>query len=128
MIPCSGHNGEPCPHEFDYAYLQKALEREPPVHEIQCPAAFEMVSVPGLLFGLHWRTQDAVLERIDALETTVVEGQATILDELCGLRELAQREFTNIYRREQAVIDSHCPNVFTLRPCDAPVWKKAILK
>lgn len=60
--------------------------------------------------------QDAVLERIETLETTVVEKQDEILAELQDLRELAQREFTSIYRREQSKIDSHCPNVFVLRP------------
>jgi len=116
LIPCPGHNGEPCSHEFNYAHLQKAIERDPPVQEIQCPVSFEPVSVPGLLFGLHWRMQDAVLERIETLETTVVEKQDEILAELQDLRELAQRGFTGIYRREQSRIDSHCPNVFVLRP------------
>jgi len=116
LIPCPGHNGEPCSHEFNYAHLQKAIERAPPVQEIQCPVSFEPVSVPGLLFGLHWRMQDAVLERIETLETTVVEKQDEILAELQDLRELAQRGFTSIYRREQSRIDSHCPNVFVLRP------------
>jgi len=127
MIPCSGHNGEPCSHEFNYAHLQKAIERDPPVQQIQCPVSFEPVSVPGLLFGLHWRMQDVVLARIDTLETTVVGKQDEILAELRDLRELAQREFINIYRREQSKIDSHCPNVFVLRPRDTSGWKKAII-
>jgi len=125
LIPCLGHNGEPCSHEFSYAHLQKAIERTPPASEIQCPASFKPVSIPGLLFGLHWRLQDKVLERIDTLETTivttVVEGQEEIMAELSALRELAQREFTNIYRREQSVIDSHCPNVFALRVRDKTI-------
>ena len=115
MIPCPGHNGELCDHEFSYAHLQKAIEKEPPVQEIQCPASFELVSVPSLLFGLHWRAQDAVLERIDDLATTVVKGNEEILTELGELRAMAQREFINIYRREQSKIESHCPNVFVLR-------------
>ncbi|MDY7075984.1 MAG: COR domain-containing protein [Chloroflexota bacterium] len=125
LIPCPGHNGKPCSHEFSYAHLQKAIEQIPPVPEIQCPVSFERVSVPGLLFGLHWRLQDAVLERIDSLETTVVttvvEGQEEILAELGALRELAQRGFTTIYRREQSVIESHCPNVFALRVQDKAI-------
>ncbi len=121
LIPCPGHNGEPCDFEFNYVHLQKAIEQTPPVLEIQCLASFKPVSVPGLLFGLHWRLQDAVLERIDTLETTVVEGKDEILEELGALRELAQREFTSIYRREQSVIDSHCPNIFALRVLDKAI-------
>ncbi|MDI6792753.1 MAG: COR domain-containing protein [bacterium] len=115
LIPCPGHNHEPCPHEFKYASLQKAIERTPPVVDIQCPASFKPVSVPHLLFGLHWRTQDAVLERIGTLETTLVGKQDELLAELLALRELTQREFTSIFRREQSGIDTHCPNVFVLR-------------
>jgi internalin A len=127
MIPCPGHDGQPCEHEFNYAHLQKAIERDPPVQQIQCPVSFEPVSVPGLLFGLHWRLQDAVLERIDALETTVTGKQDEILTEIGELRALAQREFTSIYRREQSKIDSHCPNVFVLRPRDTSGLMRAIV-
>ncbi len=127
LIPCPGHAGEPCSHEFNYANLQKAIERTPPVQEIQCPVSFKPVSVPGLLFGLHWRTQDRVLERIDVLETSIGGKQDVILEEVRALRELAQREFTNAFRREQSKIDSHCPNVFVLRPRDISRWRKALI-
>lgn len=128
LIPCPGHGGERCSHQFNYAHLQKALERQPPVLEIQCPASFEPVSVPGLLFGFHWRTQEAVLERIDRLESRVVARQEAareeILAELQELRALSQREFTALFRREQSRIETHCPNVFVLRPRDRrPVWE-----
>ena len=126
-IPCPGHDGKPCSHEFNYSHLQKAIERDPPVRELQCPVSFNKVSVPELLFGLHWCMQDAILERIDILKTTVVKKQDEILAELCDLRELVQREFTNIFQREQAKIDSHCPNVFILRPHDTTKWKKAVI-
>ena len=127
MIPCPGHNGEPCSYEFNYAHLQEAIERDPPIEHIQCPLSFELVSVPGLLFGLHWRLQDAVLERIDDLETTFVEGKDEILAEISELRALAQRGFTSSYRREQSKIESHCPSVFVLHPRDASGWKKTII-
>jgi len=132
-IPCPGHNGESCEHEFDYAHLQKAIERDPPVLELQCPVAFEPVSVPGLLFGLHWRMQNQVLEEIGKLKTQMVGDhyalrttQYEILEELRDLRELTQREFTALFRREQRSIDTHCPNVFTLRPRETKGWKRAI--
>ncbi len=130
-IPCCGHNGQPCRHEFNYDQLQKRYEKKRLT--IECPEAIEDVSVTKLLFGLDWSTQDEVLSRLDEIETTIekgrdsiLEGQEAILDELKNLRELTQREFTNAFRREQAKIDSHCPNVFVLRPRDRKSWKKAI--
>ncbi|MGF2034754.1 MAG: COR domain-containing protein [Nostoc sp. CmiVER01] len=121
-IPCHGHNGQPCNHEFDYKQLSQRWEKKKGT--IECPEAMEDVSVPELLYGLNWNTQNAVLERIDQLEKTVVDGQAVILDEFKNLLELTQRGFTNAFRREQAIIDSHCPNVFVLRPCDGKAWQK----
>ncbi len=83
---------------------------------------------------LDWSTKHAVLSRLDQIEITIeegrdsiLEGQETILDELKNLRELTQREFTNAFRREQAKIDSHCPNVFVLRPRDGERWTKATI-
>ncbi|NQT18045.1 MAG: GTPase, partial [Planctomycetes bacterium] len=127
MIPCPGHDGGPCDHEFRYADLERAIERNPPKLEIECPVSFEPVSVPGLLFGLHWRVQDEVLKEIHRLEATFTEGHDEILAELHDLRQLAQREFLNIYRREQSKIDSECPNVFVLLPVETSGWKKALV-
>ncbi|MGJ5634842.1 COR domain-containing protein, partial [Nostoc sp. CALU 1950] len=121
-IPCFGHNGQPCTHEFDYKQLSQRWEKKKGT--IECPEAMEDVSVPELLYGLNWNTQNAVLERIDQLEKTVVDGQAVILDEFKNLLELTQRGFTNAFRREQAIIDAHCPNIFVLRPRDAKAWQK----
>ncbi|WP_100900078.1 COR domain-containing protein [Nostoc flagelliforme] len=121
-IPCLGHNGQPCTHEFDYKQLSQRWEKKKGT--IECPEAMEDVSVPELLYGLNWNTQNAVLERIDQLEKTVVHGQVVILDEFKNLLELTQRGFTNAFRREQAIIDSHCPNVFVLRPRDGKAWQK----
>ncbi len=39
------------------------------------------------------------------------------------LLTLQQREFIKLYRREQAAIESYCPNVFVLRPYAASTWK-----
>jgi len=127
MIPCPGHDGGPCDHEFHYDHLQKAIERDPPIREIQCPVSFENVSVSELLFGLHWRVQDDVLNRLAELQRLVVEGDERILAEMQDLRALAQREFAIIYRREQSKIESHCPNVFVLRPRERSALMKAIV-
>ena len=119
MMPCPGHNGQPCEHEFNYDHLQKAIERDPPIRHLQCPISYELVSVPGLLFGLHWRTQDAILSRLDAMEAASVCRHGELL-------ELLQREFTKSFRREQSKIDSYCPNVFVLRPRDTSRLVRAI--
>ncbi|MBE8988171.1 COR domain-containing protein [Nostoc sp. LEGE 12450] len=121
-IPCFGHNGQPCTHEFDYKQLSQRWEKKKGT--IECPEAMEDVSVSELLYGLNWNTQNAVLERIDQLEQTIVDGQAVILDEFKNLLELTQRGFTNEFRREQATIDSHCPNVFVLRLRGGKAWQK----
>ncbi len=130
MVPCPGHGGEPCCHEFDLRQLGKALEQRPPVKQIQCPESFEPVSVAALVFGLDWRTRDVVLERLDAVERNVLDGQQRVQDQLAremrDLRALAQRQFTALYHRAQADVDASCPNVFALRPLDAPRWKAAL--
>ncbi|PID58617.1 GTPase [candidate division KSB3 bacterium] len=127
FMPCPGHNGQACKQEFNYAQLQKALEQRPPVTMMQCSETFEMVSVPGLLFGVDWNTQDAVLKRLSTLEATMTEEHARQSEELRNLRELTQRQFLNSFRQLQSDIDSACPNVFVLRPCNSSGWQKTVL-
>jgi hypothetical protein len=106
-IPCPGHDGQPCPHEFDVANLFRALERQPPKLEIECPVALENVSVTGLLYGIHPRTQDQVLEELARHTKEIAAGQKELL-------ELVQRGFTRQVQLEQANVDMECPNVFIL--------------
>jgi len=103
--PCGQSEASFCGHEFDLGYLDRAIEKTPPVIEVQCQNSFKTVSVIGLLFGIHWKVQDKVLEEIGEMRGEVQE-----------LLELSQREFLNIYRRDQAIVDLRCPNIFTLRP------------
>jgi len=127
LMPCPGHNGEPCSHAFDYRHLQARIERVPPKLEIECPVAMENVSVSELLYGLHWQTQSAVLQRLDSLESAMTEQHEEQNRELKELRELTQREFLNAYRREQAQLDVRCPNVFTFGAYHEGKLKKAIV-
>lgn len=122
-IPCPGHNGQPCTHEFDLVHLQKAIGRRPPLPEIQCPVSFEDVSVSGLLFGIHWDTENVVLEQIELLDRASADRHRKLFSEIQkvkydieDLREFAQREFTNQFHREQEEVESHCPGVFILQP------------
>jgi len=126
-IPCTGHDEGECPYEFDFEKLQKAIEREKPVMEVQCQETFENVSVAELMFGLHWRTQDAVITRIDEMEDKVVGGQELILTELRELRGLTQREFLRLFNAQQQLEESHCPNVFAVLPKDGRSWLKNLL-
>ena len=119
-IPCLGHDDQPCIHEFNYDQLLKRYEKQRLI--VECPEGLEDVSVTELLYGWDWRTQNLVLSRLDKLEANlgkgqekILVGQEKILSELGELRELTQREFTQAFRREQASIDVHCPNVFVLR-------------
>jgi len=114
LVPCPGHNGESCPYEFDFANLDRAIKRDKPVEELQCPVGLEMVSVPGMLFGIHWSAQDRVLNRIDELKEAAAEWHREEVTELRELRGLAQREFLSAFRRDQANVDAQCPNVFVL--------------
>jgi hypothetical protein len=78
--------------------------------------------IPKALFYL------SCLNQLGEGQQQILKGQNNITSELKALRELAQREFTNAFRREQASIDAHCPNVFVLRTHESKKWLKAWLK
>ena len=110
-VPCPGHDGAACAYEFALDNLQRAIKRRPPVREMQCQVGLENVSVPLLLFGIDWNAQDEVWRRLDE----ILAGQDEPRRELKELTELTQRQFLDIFRREQASVDSHCPSIFVLR-------------
>lgn len=118
VIPCR-HNGAPCEHEFDFAHLQNAVERRPAIPDVQCPVAFEMVSVSDLVYGIEWDTPnafDAQLVRIDRNTTANLKETRALRADMSELFELVQRQFTQLFRLEQDKMETHCPNVFVLRP------------
>ena len=127
VIPCPDPNPNPdpdaeaCLHEFDYANLIKRLERKPPKETIECPNCLEDISVTRLLFGLHYTTQDAVLQRMDDLESNIENKFREGFEEL---RELLQSQFARQFRREQRSIETQCPNVFVLRPDNRKFWNR----
>ncbi|MDM8559965.1 COR domain-containing protein [Candidatus Parabeggiatoa sp. HSG14] len=108
-IPCLGHNGESCSGEFDYAYLEKAIQKNKV--EIECQEALEKVSVPKLLFALDWHTQDAVLQKLDELKTEMTGTEENI----SNLFKLMQRNFRKT--------DLQCPHAFTLSEQKAKWWQ-----
>jgi len=53
-IPCRGHHGQACSHEFNYEQLLKRYEKNKVT--IECLETFEEVAVIQLLHGWHWHT------------------------------------------------------------------------
>jgi internalin A len=131
LVPCPGHDGSGCDHMFDYANLLNAVERPNPVLEIQCPSSFENVSVPGLMFGIHWSTTGTVIQKIEQARAELaaeIGGAREQLDELSSGIEmnvtLIQREFLKQFARDQRMIETQCPNVFTIVPVKGRLWHR----
>ena len=119
LLPCPDPDKIDCIHEFDYANLTRRLELKKPKTIIECPNCLADISVTSLLFGLHYTTQDAVIEKIDSLQESMSQG-------FTELRELVQRDVMREIRIVQKQIESPCPSVFVLRPDDRPTWEKNI--
>jgi hypothetical protein len=194
-VPCPGHDGTPCAHEFKEEQLVKLTERTPPRWSIQCPEAFEDVSIGLLLYGWEEQPQKkpavseelqklrAELEelrgqarqrqvedqarheqvlveirqsrealqrelRLEELESVLADGRTLLqsllaqvaagqterAEQLKEVREdvqayaaLMQREFANLFRREQAKIESYCPGLFLLRPLGTRGWLRDLV-
>ena len=136
-VPCRGRRkGKPCPHEFDYRQLVACAERTPPKLTLDCPECLCAASVSELLFGIHFSTDDAVFEELrtlsqelrehDTRDTTDHEQQRAEheqqLTAVAELRAYVQREFTKMFDREQRLLESHCPRVFSLRLIGLKDW------
>ncbi len=106
-VPCCGHDGLDCPHEFDLKHLERALiaGRD----EIECPEVFQPVSVAKLLYGID---RDTTQKRFDEL---LALTQASIIEQKES-RTLFQREVTKLFNAEQNKEESRCPYFFVLRP------------
>ena len=66
----------------------------------------------------------AKIEELSTKLDQMAKDNAIHHDELVTL---LQREFAKTYRREQAQLETYCPNVFILRPYAASTWRKAWL-
>jgi len=134
LVPCPGHSGVACTHHFDYANLLNAVEQQPPVPEIQCPVAFKNISVSGLLFGIHWDTRDIVIGKIEEAQATlrgeIQQSAARVVSEISsemqGNIRLIQREFLKLHYQEQRLVESRCPNVFTINPKNSARWRRIV--
>ncbi len=133
-IPCSVVGCPQGSQEFDEQNLQKRCEKNRLT--LECPDCLENLSVVKLLYGLDINPQSVpaspansdkqtavLLSRLNQLEQNIIAGQT---EKATENRELIQREFTTFFRIEQGKIESHCPSVFALRPCDTANWKKKL--
>jgi hypothetical protein len=74
------------------------------------------------------------MTRIDDLEVQMLgefaANQQAIISEMrsefTDMRALLQREFTNAYHRDQAMLDTACPNAFALEPQDRSRWRERL--
>jgi internalin A len=121
-VPCPGRTQPKCRHEFDLRQLSKAIEKEKPKLEMECPEELENISVPGMLFGIHWSSEGQIVARIEELEAKVLDGQERIHTELGELRKLSQYYFLVLFNAQQRLEESHCPNVFAVLPKIGEKW------
>ncbi len=119
-VPCPGHQNRPCPHQFDYEYLQRAFSKDR--LQVECPESFEDVSISQLLLGIDLSMQSNVLGRLEELDKRVSERQSGIESEFGELRELVQRQFLVSTNSQQRLSESQCPRVFALRPLNKSGW------
>lgn len=63
---------------------------------------------------MDWRTETDVLAELQSIRQSLESGLGSVERQLLELRTLAEREFLNAYRREQAHSETSCPNVFVI--------------
>lgn len=122
LVPCNCHlkrseEAEPCPYFHDYERLAERMKRGKLTAE--CDESFEEVSVPVLLYGIHYITNDEVAAKLDKIHRTIQQSREEIIDELAKLSqgyELLRRDFTRLWNYEMAELEAECPNAFVLMP------------
>ncbi len=119
-VPCSGHNGQKCPHKFKLANLEKRLQRN--IQTVECPESFEQMSVSKLLYGIS--TQGSKTEQIIEAMQDEFAKQAELIksenkriaEQFIEMQKFIELQFLKSYQTEQEMEDISCPNLFTLRP------------
>jgi len=111
-VPC--HHPS-CSYEFDYTLLERAWSKG--VREVQCQETFENLAVEALLFGLDWRTQVEVLEKIAEAKTHPDKGNGG--NSWC---ELAQRHLFQELKSSPWFLELQHPYVFILESPGVNNW------
>ncbi len=124
-IPCNCtecQSAVASPHYFDYDKLVKRMEDKR--LQIECQRSYEMVSVPALLEGIHYTTQDRVEAKVDAALAIIArldEGQVRIQEELVRSRQLSEqilRDTTRLWNFSTNNLSAEAPSAFLLMPGD----------
>ena len=121
-VPCPDPGNEDCKSHFKLADLEKRLALDEPKTKIECPSCIKDVSVTELLFGISHTTDSQVLDRLDALESKLLDSDDQTRDLVDSgfeeLRQLSQRQFLTLFNSQQRLPESHTPRVFTLRTAE----------
>jgi GTPase SAR1 family protein len=75
--------------------------------DIRCTTCRTKRAIASLLFGIHPSGMQAVLDELALVRREASQRHHELL-------ALLQREFIDLFHREQSNTDSHCPSVFTL--------------
>ena len=132
-IPCNCHikRGDEtlCTHFHDYERLAERMKRK--VLTAECNESFEQVSVPELLEGIHYSTDDRVVEKLEKTQETLellVKEHGTIIEitsenqdlltQNAQMFEQLNRSFSRLWNLHTASLQVECPNTFLLMPGD----------
>jgi Leucine-rich repeat (LRR) protein len=110
MVPCDCSAG--CTELYEYADLQRRLERTPPRTEIECRKSGADVYVPRLLLGIPPSDRDEIRSTLDRL----ARGNTEIGERLGELASDQQRMFLRLQQQIQSGLDTKCPSVFAVTP------------
>lgn len=132
-IPCPGHNGQPCNHEFDFDLLHKQLTRRNPINKVPCNVALANeeiedpeIDVRNLLYGLHPATLDTINENIEKLGKKIDRDNKSVIGEFRSLSKQTTQTQLLIWKRIQNELDASFPAIFTVRKGKRTGGKKSV--
>jgi hypothetical protein len=121
-IPCPGHDGAACRHEFDFDLLQKQLERRTPRYMVVCDvaAANDKIDDPEIdlreiLYGLHPATMDQMAKDLQDLSERTASNHVETMGALRSLSQQVTHNHVIQWRARQSEINAICPAVFAIR-------------
>lgn len=130
QVPCTchlardeGENREACPYFHDYERLVKRIKRG--ILKAECGDSFEYVSVPELLEGIHYSTNNRFEAKLEQIHETVKEGHLELSTTLNQMQmqlsqgfEQLKRDFTRLWNHQMSNLNAECPNIFIIMPGD----------
>ena len=112
LIPCPGHDGVPCPHEFNLKHLEMRLSDG----NIQCPESGQDMKIGELLLGWYVspdpNSNDLIAELAD--------GFKNFHEEYGHDQEIA-------LQRERSKIKSEAPGLIVMRPVASGKTRRAVV-